>query len=48
MYPVSLTQIEEPSVLIPLTLIMDLYAMAVIADNKEVIEGLKKVLKGGR
>lgn len=37
---------SEECVLIPLTLVMDLYAMAIIADNKQVIEGLKKAIKG--
>jgi hypothetical protein len=32
--------------LIPLSLVLDLYAMAVISDNKEVIVGLKKAIKG--
>ena len=44
-YPV-VTHNVEPSMLIPLSLVMDLYAMATIADSKEVLEGLKKAIKG--
>lgn len=42
----TITHNMEPSILIPLSLVMDLYAMAIIADNKQVIEGLKKAIKG--
>lgn len=42
----TITHNMDPSILIPLSLVMDLYAMAVIADNKQVIEGLKKAIKG--
>ena len=43
---VSTMKTQEPSMLIPMSLVLDLYAMAVIADNKEVLEGLKKAIKG--
>ena len=44
----TIQKTQEPCMLIPLSLIMDLYAMAVVADNKEVLEGLKKAIKGER
>lgn len=43
---VPIQRTQEPSLLVPLSLVLDLYAMAVIADNKEVLEGLKKAIKG--
>lgn len=37
---------QEPSMLVPLSLIMDIYVMAVTSGNKEVVDGLKKVIRG--